>query len=1340
MRRILKCLLAALWIAMALIVPAAQADDGTAWIEQPCPVGEGGIHKDHWETVQREDCTHGSIEIYSCIYCGKSHTYSYPAPGHQWDDGKVTKEPTCTEAGERTYTCTRLITNIWCGEKRKETIPALGHNPETIPGKKATCTENGLTDGSRCKRCGATLIAQETIPALGHAWDNGTVTKAPTTTAEGVRTFTCKHNSGHTKTESIPKLPPEAPPPAAHEHTWDNWKNDESVQASCIQYKIQYRTCKSCGKKEYQHAGYGDHDWGDWYVTKEPTAADPGTEERICKLDASHREEREIPATGEPGEPKAEGILIVTKLAGDTNQPLAGAHFRVDGPDVMDEWISTTEPHTVEGLVVNEIYTLFEVDAPEGYKTADSITFRIGETNPLSLTVVDEKAGIHPSVTAECTWADDEGKGKRYVGAKIYIDMKVTNTGDCDVYFTDDFPSGTVRMPHPVGDGFLPGYCRVSPGESFTISRTISTVTQAQADEGSFCRSFTFTGHYLDTDGNGKTVASNSAAVSLPLTYPDGEGLEEKKFQLTLAYLYDEPAKDVYAPEDIVEAFYRLTNTGNVPVKAVGHFTVDGVDDFEWTPQAFDPADPGESVIYSQLRYQIQNGIAPGTETEDLLGTVTLHFYFTCHDPDTGEERSRTQTVTRTYKVANPGFTPWPIPEESDLTAVMKVTYFTSIDPEGYQLGEQYGTDLIVTNTGKVTIPAGGIQIYNPFTGYKSTYPFDLEPGESFGDYPGSWHVAAIAGEDVERGYIYLPPAQITWTDPDSGNEKTTYSNDLMLKVTGRSGLRLEKKLKSVPGSLGYFREGDTLEWELSITNTTKDPIKNVEVIDGADTVGTYDEIGPGQQCGITVSTGQVTEYDVSVGEVKNCFTVIGEDLRGARHFWFSNFAAAPTNERSVPVPDPAAPKGDEDEPKPDPGDPMGPVYGLKVGARITKEEAGSPLNGRYYELGETVNFIITVKNTGEVPLENVTVFDSLHGLDFPGAPKLLFSIGTADSIAPGGEASFNYTHTVQQGEIDYGWVINSATATYQFDGGKPGTPQKSNDVKVKAGNRENNNGGGTHGGDTGHLTPILPTAPGGMPLSCELRLNSLSDSEANYTLHACADHAGAAMNAEAAGQAGDWAGAAQIWREEAEAMYGLFYEAADDEGKAALLQEHAVFFAYADAWQALAGDEAAAELLRMKTAKMCCVIHTLPDKLPDSIVGAAEIQSGKTYEATLREIGALNGSDSAVTETYAGAAARTMKDIRAMLAGAKSCNYGDVFERGRQNWQMTLDNAVNIAYKAADKDTRKLIIAWRTALDTLYEAEKTLLEMLYPGNDTTVWEELMNLYKDRVFDFAKFR
>lgn len=47
------------------------------------------------------------------------------------------------------------------------------HTPVTVPGKAATCTEPGLTDGKKCTTCGVTTVAQQTIPAKGHSFENG---------------------------------------------------------------------------------------------------------------------------------------------------------------------------------------------------------------------------------------------------------------------------------------------------------------------------------------------------------------------------------------------------------------------------------------------------------------------------------------------------------------------------------------------------------------------------------------------------------------------------------------------------------------------------------------------------------------------------------------------------------------------------------------------------------------------------------------------------------------------------------------------------------------------------------------------------------------------------------------------------------------------------------------------------------------------------------------------------------------------------------------------------------------------------------------------------------------
>ena len=63
-----------------------------------------------------------------------------------------------------------------------------------------TCTEKGYT--THTCACGDSYV-DTYVDALGHAWDNGKVTKEPTATETGVRTYTCTR-CHETKTESIP--------------------------------------------------------------------------------------------------------------------------------------------------------------------------------------------------------------------------------------------------------------------------------------------------------------------------------------------------------------------------------------------------------------------------------------------------------------------------------------------------------------------------------------------------------------------------------------------------------------------------------------------------------------------------------------------------------------------------------------------------------------------------------------------------------------------------------------------------------------------------------------------------------------------------------------------------------------------------------------------------------------------------------------------------------------------------------------------------------------------------------------------------------------------------------
>ena len=72
---------------------------------------------------------------------------------------------TCTEEGltegTKCSVCDEIIT-------AQQTVPATGHTNETIPAVAPTCTETGLTEGVKCSVCHAVLETQHTVLALGH--------------------------------------------------------------------------------------------------------------------------------------------------------------------------------------------------------------------------------------------------------------------------------------------------------------------------------------------------------------------------------------------------------------------------------------------------------------------------------------------------------------------------------------------------------------------------------------------------------------------------------------------------------------------------------------------------------------------------------------------------------------------------------------------------------------------------------------------------------------------------------------------------------------------------------------------------------------------------------------------------------------------------------------------------------------------------------------------------------------------------------------------------------------------------------------------------------------------
>ena len=134
--------------------------------------------------VKQATCIADGLETYTCS-CGDSYTKTNKATGHNWDEGKITTEPTCTTEGVKTFTCNN------CGEIKTETIEKTDHNYQW--------KTNGNTRTLKCS-CGATGITEECVAGVWGYFDYGAAQElfswVNNTRAEA--TYTVQDAFGHT--------------------------------------------------------------------------------------------------------------------------------------------------------------------------------------------------------------------------------------------------------------------------------------------------------------------------------------------------------------------------------------------------------------------------------------------------------------------------------------------------------------------------------------------------------------------------------------------------------------------------------------------------------------------------------------------------------------------------------------------------------------------------------------------------------------------------------------------------------------------------------------------------------------------------------------------------------------------------------------------------------------------------------------------------------------------------------------------------------------------------------------------------------------------------------------
>ena len=141
------------------------------------------------------------------------------------------------------------------------------HDVSYDRGYKATCTTDGLTDGSHCKTCGDVFSEQKVIPALGHDYRETVVES--TCTVDGYVKHECTRCGDYYLDDIVA---------TGHKISI------VETPATCTEEGLKVTTCFDCDLYLEEVLSIIDHTESDWIIDKKATCEEKGEKHTVCTV------------------------------------------------------------------------------------------------------------------------------------------------------------------------------------------------------------------------------------------------------------------------------------------------------------------------------------------------------------------------------------------------------------------------------------------------------------------------------------------------------------------------------------------------------------------------------------------------------------------------------------------------------------------------------------------------------------------------------------------------------------------------------------------------------------------------------------------------------------------------------------------------------------------------------------------------------------------------------------------------------------------------------------------------------------------------------------------------